>query len=85
MNQLTLRGFSQELEKVLKETARRRGVSLNKAAIHLLRKGAGLRDLGEDIGNSLSKYAGSWQEHEARDLELRVAELDRIDDEGFWK
>ena len=85
MNQLTLRGFSTELEKALKETARRRGISLNKAAILLLRRGAGLMDSGEDLGPALSKYAGSWQEREARELELRVAELDQIKDEEFWK
>ena len=85
MNQLTLRGFSPELEKALKETARRRGISLNKAAILLLRRGAGLMDSGKDLGPALSKYTGSWQEPEARELGLRVAELDKIEDEGFWK
>ena len=88
MKQLTLRGFGPDLEHALRVTARRLGSSLNKAALHLMRRGAGLRDPGEDperIGPSIDKYAGTWSEDEARELVTLVAELDAVPDEGFWR
>ena len=42
MNQLTVRGFDKGLERRLRQVARDRGVSLNRAALILLREGAGL-------------------------------------------
>lgn len=87
-SQLTLRGFSKELLQILKETARRRGISLNKAAIYLMRRGAGLKDAGnelEHIGSTLDKYAGSWSSSEARQVDRAVEELDQVADEGFWE
>ena len=42
MNQLTVRGFDDELSDRLRGLARREGISLNQAALRLLRKGAGL-------------------------------------------
>src|SRR5258705_13205547 len=42
MNQLSLRGFDKELARRIRELARREHVSLNKAALLLMRRGAGL-------------------------------------------
>jgi len=42
MKQLTVRGFDRGLERRLRELARERRVSLNRAALILLREGAGL-------------------------------------------
>ena len=59
MNQLTVRGFDDELNDHLQRLARREGISLNKAALKLLRKGAGLTgDAGDDrtIGSSLDFF-----------------------------
>ena len=60
MNQLTVRGFDDELNDHLQRLARREGISLNKAALKLLRKGAGLtgRRPGDDrtIGSSLDFF-----------------------------
>ena len=88
MKQLTLRGFSPELKRALAETARQRGTSLNKAALYLMRRGAGLRDPGEDaptIGGALDRYAGTWSTDEVRRVDEAVRKLDRVEDEGFWE
>lgn len=47
MDHLSVRGFDKELERRLRELARRENVSLNKAALLLLRRGAGLLESGQ--------------------------------------
>ena len=47
MRQLTVRGFDDELSSAIQGLAQREGISLNKAALRLLRKGAGLADGSE--------------------------------------
>ena len=67
-NQITVRDFGQQLEMKLHELARERGMSLNKAAALLMRKGAGLPEPGagpERIGDSLDHFIGSWAKDEA--------------------
>lgn len=86
MKQLTIRGFSPELERLLRVEARSSHTSLNRAALHLLAKGAGLSDKGEldVVGDSLDSFIGSWSDSEAEALNEAVSKLDTID-EAFWK
>ena len=42
MHQLTVHGFDDELSAAVRRLAKREGISLNQAALKLLRKGAGL-------------------------------------------
>ena len=75
MNQLTVRGFDDELNDHLQRLARREGISLNKAALKLLRKGAGLTgDAGDDrtIGSSLDFFIGSCTAAEADELQCAL-------------
>ena len=86
MNQLTLRGFDDELSDHVQRLARREGISLNKAALRLLRRGAGLTDdAGEDrtIGSSLDFFIGSCTKAEAEELASALEELHTID-ESMW-
>lgn len=84
MTQLTLRGFDPELEKRLKEFARRGGTSLNKAALQLMRRGAGLEAATHArpaVGKALARFAGRMSAGEARAInqaivEARAADLD---------
>jgi hypothetical protein len=73
MRQLTLRGFDKALERRLREVARTRGVSLNQAALILLREGAGLpepRRRARVVADTLDHLIGSWSaEEEAEFLE----------------
>ena len=88
MQQLTVRGFSPELVRALRATARRLGTSLNKAALHLIRRGAGLREPGEEpdvIGSALDQYVGTWSREEAQQVMGAVRELDGVDDQDFWR
>ena len=88
MNQLTIRGFTEELEKALRTTAKNRGISLNKAALYLIRRGAGLRTSEEFpnvIGDALDAYFGSLDREEADIIQRTTRDLDRVHDEEFWK
>ncbi len=84
MQQLTVRGFDDELSDRLKGLAQREGISLNQAALRLLRKGAGLPETGGPIGNSLDHLFGVWTAEEADEFDAAVAEFDTID-ESAWQ
>ena len=63
MHQLTIRGFDDELTDRIRQLARREGISLNRAVLRLLRRGAGLgeRDDKPDVvGDSLDHLIGTW-------------------------
>ena len=87
MDQLTIRGFDAELEKRLREEARREGLSLSRAAIALMRRGAGLESAhrpAQVIGRSLDHLFGTWDEQESHAFNAAVAGLAGVDEE-LWR
>jgi hypothetical protein len=85
--QLSLRGFDDELERRICETARCEGISMNRAALQLLRRGAGMRNSGKSaavVGDSLDNLIGQWSPAEARKFSKSIQPLEQID-ETFWK
>ncbi|WP_420444394.1 hypothetical protein [Candidatus Poriferisodalis sp.] len=86
MDQLTVRGFEDDLEAAMRRLAQREGVSLNKAALRLLRKGAGLSEGAErahTVGTSLDHLIGSWTPAEADEIDLALADFETVD-EASW-
>lgn len=86
MKQLSLRGFDTELQHRLQKLAQQRGLSLNKAVLLLLRKGAGLEEDqkgGRVVGDSLDHLIGRWSEKEEKEFLARVEAFERID-AGLW-
>lgn len=86
MEQLTLRGFDPELEEALRGFAQSQGLSLNRAALELMRKGAGLTRESvsrRPIGHSLDRHFGTMTPEEARELERGLEIFEEIDDE-LW-
>ena len=87
MNQITVRGFDDELAERIRRLAKRDGTSLNQAALKLLRKGAGLADpaqKADTIGSALDHLIGSWSDDEADELDAVLQEFEVID-EGAWR
>ena len=85
-SQLTIRGFDRELELRLRRLAREREVSLNKAALLLMRRGAGLDTQGQQpdvVGDSLDHLMGGWSEEDAAEFREATKDFDRID-ESLW-
>ncbi len=87
MNQLTIRGFDDDLSSSVRHLAKREGISLNQAALKLLRKGAGITDGAgkkNTIGSSLDHLIGTWTPAEADELDSALEEFESID-ETAWK
>ena len=87
MDQLTVRGFDQALARRIKEIRKKQRISLNQAAVMLLRQGAGLDPISkqpERIGDSLNKLIGAWTNEQAAELLESIRPLETIDSE-LWK
>ena len=87
MNQLTVRGFDDELSAIIHRLARREGISLNQAALRLLRKGAGLTESKGNpnaIGASLDDLFGVWSRDEAERFDAALEVFETVD-ESAWK
>ena len=87
MNQLTVRGFDDELGERIRRLAQSDGSSLNQAALKLLRKGAGLANSGkgpDTVGSSLDHLIGAWSPDEAAELDVALREFEVID-EAAWQ
>jgi hypothetical protein len=87
MSQLSLRGFDKQLERRLKELARREGVSLNKAALILMKKGAGLEEPEQSstaIGDGLDRFIGRWSKADEDRFLKSIAACEAVD-ENLWK
>ena len=87
MHQLTIRGFDDELADRIRQLANAEGISLNRAVLKLLRRGAGLgerRDNPNLVGDSLDHLIGTWTAQDAAEMNLVLEDLSRIDEE-MWK
>jgi hypothetical protein len=87
MDQLSLRGFDKELARRIRELARREHVSLNKAALLLMRRGAGLVESGPlpaTVGDALDGFIGRWSAADEKRLLQSIAPCETVD-EALWK
>ena len=87
MDQLTIRGFDEELGERLQELARERGISLNKAALLLLRRGAGLGAEGPPpnvVGDALDEFMGIWTPEEEQSFLDSIDVVEQVD-ESLWQ
>ena len=87
MDQLTVRGFDDDLSAYMQRLARREGISLNQAALRLLRKGAGLSDRTGNpntIGRALDDLFGVWSTDEAESFDAALEVFETVD-ESAWK
>lgn len=87
MDQLSLRGFDKELARRIRDLARREHVSLNKAALLLMRRGAGLVDAQPSqatVGDALDQFIGRWSSADEKRLLDSIAPFETVD-EALWK
>jgi hypothetical protein len=80
VSQITLRGMEPELEVEVRRLAARKGISLNKAALQLIRKGAGLPESGSvrGIGDGLDDWVGNMTSEDANAISEATTVLDRL-------
>ena len=86
MKQLTVRGLGDELIRAIRRLAARDATSLNRAAVKLMRRGAGLADgPGSDrVGTSLDHLIGTWSHAEADEVDRAMRHFETID-EAMWE
>ena len=74
------------MSQAIRRLANRDGTSLNRAAVKLLRRGAGLEDRpGPDrVGSSLDHLIGTWSAAEADEMERALRHFETID-EAMWE
>ena len=87
MKQLTLRGFDPALERRLRELADELQISLNRAALLLMRRGAGLSDArrpDREVGGALDSFIGVWSDEQEAELLEAIEPLQSIDPE-LWR
>lgn len=81
MKAITLRNIPPDLAEALKREKRRRGQSLNRTAIDLLKQSLGV---GAPRSNGLANLAGGWSDERAWDFERVLAPFGEIDPE-MWR
>jgi len=87
MDQFSLHGFDEQLERRLKELASKEGVSLKDAALMLLKRGAGLAGSEQPstpIGNRLDRFIGRWSQADEESFLESIAACEAVD-ESLWK
>lgn len=86
MEQLSMRGFDKELTRRLHAVAKERDLSLNRAALLLMRRGAGLAGTkgSATIGTALDGFIGSWSVADEKRVLKAIRRLDAVDPD-LWK
>jgi plasmid stability protein len=83
MGYLTVRNVPTDISKALRSEARRKGKSLNRTAIDLLRQALGLSWEEPPQANGLEKLAGTWSQEELNRFEMAVAVFEHVDEEEW--
>ncbi len=83
MATLTLRGCDDELSRILKETSARRGVSVNRMVLEILRDSLIGHDKKPPRYDDLDHLAGTWSVADAAAFDKATEDFERIDS-GDW-
>ena len=83
MKTMTIRNVPTELAQALDSERRKRGTSLNRTVLALLRNALGVPSQAVR-SNGLRQLAGTWSEAEYKQFEHAVAPLGEID-EAMWR
>jgi hypothetical protein len=86
MANISIRGVEESTIQHLKETARQKGVSVNKLVADLLNAEAGVsRGMGRPVVyRDLDSLAGTWSAEEAKAFEETIFAFEGID-EDLWR
>lgn len=87
MKRLTVRGVSDDLHRALKQEAERRGTSMNRVVLAVLKEAMGVsNDNGrhQHMFDDLDRLAGAWSRKEAEIFEESLNQQRAID-ETMWQ
>lgn len=81
MKAITVRNIPPDLASALDREKRRRGQSLNRTVVELLRQSLGV---GTTRSNGLARLAGGWTDEQVAEMEEALAPFGKIDAE-MWR
>lgn len=86
MANLSVRGVAEKSLQRIKQTAQRRGVSVNRLISDMLNAETGLAPVAKELAthHDLDKLAGTWSAAESRAFEKATASFGQID-KGLWR
>lgn len=87
MKQLIIRGIGTELHNAIKDEARRRGLSINRFVLAIIREAIGLGNglrLSEKEFHDIDHLVGTWTQQEFEEFE-KLLVLHRSIDEELWQ
>jgi hypothetical protein len=85
MPNLSVRGVAEKSLQRIKQTAKRRGVSVNRLITDVLNAETGLAPAKPfAIHHDLDKLAGTWNAAEARAFDAATASFGQVD-KGLWR
>jgi hypothetical protein len=86
MANLSVRGVAEKSLQRIKQTAKRRGVSVNRLIADMLNAETGLAPVAKALvaHHDLDKLAGTWNAAEARAFDEATASFGQID-KGLWR
>ena len=86
MANISVRGLDDETVRLLKESSRKTGKSVNSQVIEFVRRGLGLvtREPGKGVHMDLDHLGGTWSEVESREFEQRIAPFEVVEEE-LWR
>lgn len=80
MPQYTIRNVPETVDRELRERARRKGISLNEAAMQALRQGLGLAE-PDVVYDDLDDLIGTWKRDD--EFDRAIAEQDTVDTDAW--
>lgn len=80
MPQYTIRNVPVYIDRELRETAKRQGMSLNEATIKAIERGLGLAEQTV-VYNDLDDLVGTWKKDD--DFDQAIADQDTVDEEAW--
>ncbi|MBI5193917.1 MAG: antitoxin [Nitrospirae bacterium] len=85
MSTITIRGIDETTARILKERAKKEGISVNAVLLKTLRESLGLQKKRRNIiHNDLDHLAGTWSEKDFAEFQKRIADFEILD-EKMWK
>lgn len=85
MSTITIRGIDETTARILKERAKKEGISVNAVLLKTLRESLGLQKKRRNIiHNDLDHLAGTWSEKDFAEFQKRIADFEIVD-KKMWK
>ena len=82
MKTITMRGIDEEIAKVLKEKAKKEGISVNRVLLKLITEGLGLKKKRRTaIHDDLDHLAGGWSVEDYMEFQGKVADFEIVDED----